>query len=146
MNFAHAIAQSEPPANSAYQAGLQALGSDSKFIRCSTPRRIAGSINVDATLSSARPNEPRWDYGIGWKRHDGEEAIWVEVHPASTAEVSRMIAKYQWLRRWLRTDAQPLNSITHTESQPFYWIATHGVHITKTGSVARQLAPGLLSS
>ncbi len=139
MTFAAAVAQLQPPANGARQPGLQALGGHSRSIECADTRRITGSIDIDAVLRPLHPNASRWDYGVGWERGDREEAIWIEAHPAATSDVSKMIDKLMWLRTWLRDDAPALDRITRRD-QPFYWLATKGVHIPKTSPQARRLA------
>src|SRR5262249_2940533 len=70
-----------------YRAGLQALrAADVAHVICDTPRKLTGSIDLDAAKHATEPQAARWDYGIGFKLSPAEErAIWVEVHPASSS-------------------------------------------------------------
>lgn len=140
MTFQEAVHQARPPVNDAYEPGLQALGNHSRAVRCNTPRQVTGSICLDKALAESLPNEPRWDYGVGLKRTRSHEAIWVEVHPASTSDVDRMLDKLSWLRKWLRNDAPALDSMTRHAARPFYWVATAGIHINANSPQARRLA------
>src|SRR5437870_6011358 len=57
-----------------------------------------------AGLLAARPDDNRWDYGIGVK-NESEHVVWVEIHPASSNHVHEGIDKLNWLRSWLRSEA-----------------------------------------
>src|SRR2546421_1800900 len=106
MKFARAV-RNCPALADALRSGLKALKSaDASRITCS-PRRLAGSVDVDLTLSQAFPNERRWDYAIGVKHDRSTDAvIWIEVHPASsTGEVENVIAKLDWLKNWTTGNA-----------------------------------------
>jgi hypothetical protein len=140
MTFEQAVAQAQPPVNGAYQPGLQALGSNCDLVHCSTPRSITGSIYVDGVLAAEFPNSPRWDYGVGFRRTSAEEAVWIEVHPAATSDVRKMIDKLNWLQKWLERGASALNALTLRAERPFHWIATGGVHINRNSPQARRLA------
>ncbi len=135
-----------PGLEGACRKGLQALASDKERdrIRCSSPRGLCGSVNLDAALKDRYPNDPRWDYGIGWKdKRTGEEmAIWVEFHDANSHHVNDVIAKAQWLRGWLTKSAPELYRITR---RPFRWIATGSVVLTRHSPQARRLAQAGLS-
>ena len=55
-------------------------------------------------------NQTRWDYGLGYQPANGrEQAVWVEVHSATTKEVSAVLRKLGWLRDWLEEHAEQLN-------------------------------------
>ena len=66
--------------------------------------------------------------------------MWVEVHTATTREVSAVIRKLEWLRTWLRTEAEHLNRLTDDVGQDsFVWIATNGDHIPRNSPQFRRL-------
>ena len=107
-----------------YQSGLSAIkGSDKSFFRSSLTRNIQGSIDIDSCLVSKYPSANRWDYVLGYE----DTCFFVEVHPASTSEVSKIIAKKKWLIDWLRSQSSPLLDREHS----FHWIASGKVDIRK---------------
>lgn len=112
LTFRDAVASTPEPVASAWQPGLQALGSDSERVRCSNARQLTGSIALDTVLQEQYPNEPRWDYGIGVRRSEREVALWMEVHPAQTSEVDKVLHKLRWLKAWLADFAPSLQAIT----------------------------------
>ena len=137
MMFQQAIARTPDLGASAFQPGLQALGNNSSRVQCADTRRLTGSVALDDVLKTKYPNSLRWDYGIGLKKSKCEAAVWIEVHPASTSEVTTVLKKRQWLKKWLKNQAPALNKLTATQS--YYWVATNGVHIRQGSPQARQL-------
>jgi hypothetical protein len=99
MGFREAV-ENTPTLEQAYQPGLQALRrADSKRISCRNKRALSGSVDLDGTLASLLPNDPRWDYGIGLSAHSAREKIvWIEVHPASSLHVGEVLKKLDWLK------------------------------------------------
>lgn len=138
MTFQKAV-EATPSVGHAYRPGLQALpNAHARRIRCADTRRLTGSINLDSALRETKSDKPRWDYGIGLRRKSKEAAVWVEVHPASSTSITDMLAKLQWLRKWLRTEAQSLEALTQGD---FYWLATDGkISITPNSPQAKRLA------
>jgi hypothetical protein len=98
---------------------------------------LTGSVALDDVLKTKYPNDPRWDYGIGPRKGKREAAVWIEVHPASTSEVTTVLKKLQWLKNSLRNQALPLDKLTSAQS--YYWMATRGVHVRPGSPQARQL-------
>ena len=94
-------------------------------------RKIEGSADIDTCLVSRYPSANRWDYAIGY---DGR-CYFVEVHPASTSEVTAVIAKKNWLVRWLDHQQSPLLERKHS----FHWVATGKVAIRKGSRQHNQL-------
>ena len=146
MSFKAAVRAAPAPVSSAWRPGKRALANVHRSrIECTDPRRLTGSIALDAALAHEvdHANEPRWDYGLGYRPSRGSErAVWVEVHPAATTNVGEIIDKLHWLRRWLGDEARELESLTVTDghSRPFVWIATGGVHIPPNSPQARRLS------
>lgn len=101
------------------QPGLQALEDNSKKINVgSNTRQLEGSVNIDGCLTKTHPNEPRWDYVFGYNG----EVYYVEVHKATIGEVEKVIAKVEWLKKWLHRVAPNLKDLP--TSGKYYWIHT----------------------
>ena len=124
--------------NDAYHPGLQALRSvDRQRITCARPRDLTGSVNLDAALSDALPNDPRWDYGVGVsKRQHSESVVWIEVHPASSRHIQAVLRKFSWLRQWLAGSAPLLNRMP----AKFVWVASGRVAIPANTPQRRRLS------
>lgn len=147
MNFKNAVREAPSPVDKAYCRGKQGLKKEHrKLVTCSETRRITGSIDLDSALAgeSRFANDTRWDYGLGYVAIDRrEQAIWVEVHSATTGEVSKVLRKLQWLRDWLAEHAEHLNQLTLLAKGDirFVWVASGGsVRITANSKEARQLS------
>ncbi len=145
MTFKNAVKAAPLPVNDAYCPGKQGMEKKHrKHVECANPQRITGSVNLDSVLAQdlRYASEPRWDYGLGYKLPEGsEQAVWVEVHPAKTSEVSIVLKKLQWLRDWLDIEASELRQMTNRTSgnNRFVWIASSKVNITKNSPQLRQL-------
>jgi hypothetical protein len=145
MNFQQAVAAAPEPVSRSFREGKQALKREHRGrVICGNSRRFSGSIDLEGALSrsKAHANENLWDYGLGLVLSGhAERAIWVEVHPACTSEVEKVVRKLQWLRKWLREEAQELNKITNSrEGRNFFWVATKaGVHIQRNSPQYRRL-------
>lgn len=126
----------EPYARAA-RPGLRALARRHRpFVHIADPRRLSGSIDLDGTLAAdpMHRHANRWDYGVGFVPPAGASscAVWIEVHPVTTAEVPVVIAKKVWLETWLRSTAPALRAATQAAStalptSPFVWVATGGL-------------------
>ena len=137
--FQKAVSDTPDLGKHAYHAGLKALTAAHRKRIQQGEARILGSINLDRALCQRYPNEPRWDYGIGIQKGSKPFAIWVEVHPASTSNVSEVLLKLRWLKGWLSGQATQLHALTPPQ-RAYHWIATDGVRITPNSQEARQLA------
>jgi hypothetical protein len=137
--FQKAVSDTPDLGKHAYHAGLKALTVAHRKRIQQGEARILGSINLDGALCQRYPNEPRWDYGIGIQKGSKPFAIWVEVHPASTSNVSEVLSKLRWLKGWLSGQATQLHALTPPQ-RAYHWIATDGVDITPNSPEARQLA------
>lgn len=145
MTFKEAVAAAPPPVDAGYQPGKQALeGKHRRMVDCADPQRLTGSLNLDAALvrEPGYANQPRWDYGLGHRTESGAEcAVWVEVHSATTSEVSKVLRKLEWLRDWLNTEAEELRQLTTTANGPrFVWVASGRIHIPNHMPQARKLS------
>ena len=110
----------------AVQSGLKALGGNSSRVVVGKPRKVTHSVALDEALASLHPNDPRWDYGIGLVVGQRSAIAWVEVHTATSGEVSAVLAKLAWLKAWLNGNADACGRVASS----FHWAATDaGVHI-----------------
>jgi len=137
MTFQSAV-ESTAPVRDHFRAGLQGLRkADRGRLRYTSPRRLRGSVNVDQALRGSYPNDPRWDYAIGIRR-DGrsDEAVWAEVHAASSLHVNELLAKLQWLRRWLVRSAPQLGALRGH----FCWIATGSVSFRRGSQEEKKIS------
>lgn len=117
-----------------YKPGLQALGSDSDKIHLTDNRECDGSVNIDGCLKAVMPNSNRWDYVISYK----SVTYFVEVHPAQTSEVEKVLAKLQWLKNWLKERAPEIEKLK--AEQPYYWIQSGRFNIPRTSRQYRNAA------
>lgn len=139
MTFTRAV-ESVPALKGAYRPGLGALRKrDRQSARSRDPRSLAGSVDLDEALRESEPNAERWDYGIGYREGRDEHAIWVEVHPANSRHVGKVIAKARWLKRWLDANARELLRMTRPRDG-FVWVASRRVGLPRGSPEARQLA------
>ena len=144
MTFKEAVEAAQPPVNESYRQGKQAMERGHKeHVSCQDKARLTGSIALDDVLRQQKPNNSRWDYGLGYKSTSGDEwAIWVEVHSATTREVSTVLKKLQWLKDWLNAEADQLRQLTERSNKEFryVWIASSGVNIPRHHRQAKVLA------
>lgn len=120
-------------------AGLSAMHRDSVLVTVRDTRLLDGSVDIDNAVKAVRPNEPRWDYVIGY----GGEAFFAEVHPADTRNVDEMVNKVMWLKDWLSSVAPDLK-LLHRNGV-FHWIPSGRVKILKTSSQYKKIAVNKLS-
>ena len=146
MTFKDAVEDAPPPVKGAYRGGLQALERRHRgFVTCVDLRRLTGSIDLDKALAQepGHADAPRWDYGIGYQPGNGpEQAVWVEVHSATSREVPAVLRKLRWLRDWLNSDAERLLQMTNSSAadRRYVWIASARVRIPGNSPQARQLS------
>ncbi len=146
MSFEQAVRAAPHPVNGACRPGKQALENRHRgLVTCGDPRRLTGSLDLDSTLAQepGYASQPLWDYGLGYQPEGGpEQAVWVEVHSATTKEVSRVLNKLRWLQDWLSTEAEQLRIMTDRTGADirFVWIASAGVNISRNSPQARRLS------
>ena len=134
LTFEHAVKSCSLLAGY-YCSGLNALSQANRqkiFVTSSTI--VTGSINIDVALQAALPNDPRWDYGIGWRRSKlqaksrNDSVCWIEIHQAySSSDMETVLTKLAFHRQWLKDNAPELDSL-HGK---FVWVATGKVGIPK---------------
>jgi hypothetical protein len=125
-----------------FKPGLQALkNADKQHLHVQHPRRLTGSVDVDAALETDLASEPRWDYAIGYGGSEDETVHWVEVHPATDGQVRAVLAKLDWLRSWLKRHAAPLGAMKCR----YIWVSSGTTAISPNAPARRMLAQkGLL--
>ena len=126
LTFKEAV-EATPEVITGYREGLEAFGEYKSKIKVPEPNKIDGSLDIDATTVKLYPDDNRWDYALCYD----SEVFYIEVHSATTSEVSRMIKKLQWLKTWLATKAQEINKLTTKTKQPYYWIQSSKCDIPK---------------
>jgi len=136
MSFSAAVKNTEI-LSFAYQSGLQALKRfDRAKITCANSRNCTGSVDLESALSASWPNQPIWDYGIGYRTKNASEIVyWVEVHPASSKNVQEVLNKLTWLKNWLES-APALNRL----HKRFVWVASGKVSLPPHSPQRKRIA------
>jgi len=139
MKFENAV-RATVEIGACYEPGLRAVAGAyrTKLLASRTQCRWRGSVDIDAALAARCPNDPRWDYAVGFgydRRPDG--VAYVEVHPATSDHVDDVIRKKNWLTTWIARCAPALRSLT---VGGFHWVSTDGVHIHPGSPQSRKLA------
>lgn len=148
MSFTKAAKAAPANVAAAVKPGKQALTRPhAKQVICNRVGALTASIDLDDALHAepAYAQESRWDYGLGYRTEENKEvAIWVEVHSASTSDVSTMLRKLSWLREFLHSECDELWKLTLAAERPYHWIASGSVAILRNSPQARRLiASGL---
>jgi hypothetical protein len=122
------------------QEGLQALSPTSREkIRPKNTRSVKGSVDLDKDLRDRLPAENRWDYAVGYEGNDNvERAFFIEIHPAETSEIRRMVRKAQSLKTWAERHAPDLWNMTIPRE--IHWVASGRCNLRLNDSYRRQLA------
>lgn len=91
---------------------------------------ITDSLDFDAALKPSAGADPRYDYLLGLRgATDCIDAV--EVHPATSGEVKRIVAKCTWSRAYLHTCAV---GVRH-----WHWISTNRIGFRRGGQEERRL-------
>jgi len=122
---------------SQYKNGLNAIRRNErhKFIVPDT-RKIGGSLDIDSSVRTMYPEDNRWDYAIEYDN----EVFFIEIHPAITSEVATVLAKLEWLKKWLNEHAPAIKALKPTQKQAYYWVYTNKYAIAPTSNYLKQLA------
>ena len=120
--------------------GLQAISSASRErVHPKDPRYVTGSVDIDADLKVQFPGDNRWDYAVGYRTsEDMEKVYFIEVHPAETSEIRRVIAKVRHLKAWAERNARVLWNMT--VPREIHWVASGRINLRMNDSYRRQLA------
>lgn len=118
-----------------FQNGIQAFRTNSVKIRVKLPRQLSGSVFLDECIHDLYPDDPRWDYFFCYR----SEVYFVEIHPASTNEVTTVLNKLNWLKIWLKEKAPGINAM-RAANFAFRWIASGDVRILRNSRYERMLA------
>lgn len=119
--------EATPDVKKGYCEGIEAFGEYKSKIKVPEPSKIDGSLDIDGTTVKLYPTENRWDYALCYD----SEVFYIEVHPAITCEVSKMIEKLKWLKSWLVYKAPKIKELTTKARQPYYWVQTSKCNIPK---------------
>ena len=133
LSFKQAV-EATPDVANGYQNGLDALGQYSNKINAANTRLFNGSVDIDTCTTRKYPNANRWDYALAYS----QKVYFVEVHSASTSQVSTVLRKLQWLKDWLNSDAPEINRLK--AEKPYYWIMSNNNRILPGSSQARQIS------
>lgn len=130
--FQQAISNTKDIKNG-YMNGLQALGSNAGKVVPKDSKKIRGSVDIDKYVKDLYPEDPRWDYAIGYDN----DAYFLEVHPANTSDVTTMINKAKWLSRWLDEKSPALKCIA---KKVYYWVPSGKYNILPNTAQYKKLA------
>lgn len=117
-----------------YQRGLAALGCYSIKIEVENPKLIDGSLDIDNAVKSLYPEDARWDYAVSYNG----KVYFIEVHPAMTSEVTKILKKLAWLKLWLQQHAPLIDEIK--SETPYHWLQVSNCTILPTSPQYRRLA------
>lgn len=104
-------------------------------------KQVLGSVDIDDAYLKTAPDANRWDYVIGYNRSENVVAYFVEVHSATTGEVSKVEKKLKWLvEEFLRNKN---NTKLAKLSREIHWVASGKVAIPRHTRQYRFLATTL---
>lgn len=118
--------------------GLSAMGGNSILVKLADTLLAMGSVDIDSAVKQLRPDDPRWDYVIGYRK----EAFFIEVHPADTSNVQEMIKKVRWLKNWLDSVATDLKNLHKCGC--YHWIPSGRMNILRNSTQYRSIAANKL--
>lgn len=123
------------PFESDIKPGFEAIAEVDYRARISIERKgnldiAVSSVDIDSSMRTKFPQEPRWDYGI-WMGGAKPKIAYVEAHKAESGEVDLVIKKQQWLK-------DLLVGIKLPESR-WYWLATGKNKIPPQSAQMRRL-------
>ena len=120
-----------------FKRGLGAVkGNEKQKIVVPDTRKITGSLDIDSSTKDQYPEANRWDYAIEYDK----ETFFIEVHPGSTSEIPTVIAKLEWLKKWLKEKAPAINALKAKGKQPYHWVYTNKFAILPNSKYTKQLA------
>ena len=133
--FKEAVEKTEEVKNG-FRQGLQALKKvDRTKIGCDETRKIDGSLDIDSSVKSLYPVSERWDYAISYTG----KICYCEIHPAETSEVTKMIGKLAWLKKWLMVKAPEIN-VLPSYTYKYVWVSSGRVNVLPTSREAKRIS------
>ena len=122
------------PLRTEVQAGKQALRkSDREKIAESAGAKVVDSLDLDAATARELPEENRWDYLVG-TTVAGATLLAIEVHPASTSQVSTVIQKKLAAELYLKEQL-----VSGARPKAWIWLASGTTAIPQTTAQDRRL-------
>lgn len=121
-----------------FSNGFNALTSaDKRHVKVPNTSLINGSLALDNAAKQDVPDNYRWDYAIDYNGN----VYFLEIHPASTSEISTMINKVDGLQQWLKTIDADLMALPPVDRK-FYWVSSGktDLRIMPNSRHAKQLA------
>lgn len=114
--------------------------SDQEKIKVVNVWKIQGSLDIDTRVKVLYPNDPRWDYALSYDNR----MYYVEIHPAETSEVDKVVSKVRWLKNWLKTKAEEIDKLPKA-NYPYIWVQSGRYAILPNSKEMRKLsAAGLI--
>ena len=138
MTFRQAVGQT-PRLKGTWKAGLGALRAEDKpHIKPEDPKRLRGSVDVDTALQQSEPNAHRWDFAIAYQHTNrtNEFIYWVETHTGSDNQISTVLDKLAWLKKWFRAGGRTLAKF----AREIVWVASGPTTFTKGATQVKILA------
>jgi hypothetical protein len=138
VTFEQAV-QSTPEISRGFCEGLQGVKGEHRGKIVKSPQcSWRGSVDLESALAPRYPNDPQWDYAVGFGySYKPDRVAYVEVHPATSTHIGNMIRKKEWLIAWLNRSAPALRSLA---TGGYHWVSTDGVHIQSNSPQHRRLA------
>lgn len=120
-----------------FHMGLGALKSkDRQKIVVPDTRCILGSLDIDTSTKEKYPQRNRWDYAIEYNN----ETFFIEIHPGSTNQIPIVLAKLEWLKKWLTEKAPEIKALKPKNKPPYHWIYTNKYTILPSSRYGKLLA------
>lgn len=117
------------------------MGKYSSKLALKNTLMLNGSVDIDKETEKIYPNQNRWDYMFSYDN----EVFFIEVHSAFTSEVSVVLKKLDWLKKWLNTNTIILKRLKPKIHKQFYWIQSNNFAILPNSPQYRAaLSNGLL--
>ncbi len=122
-----------------WRAGLKALRAEDKpHIVPEDPRKLVGSVDIDAAYLATDPHGNRWDFAIGYQHTNRDEEViyWVELHTGSSAEIKVVIRKAQWFHNWFKGAGKKLA----TFEKEILWVSSGSPRLSPSAPQTKQMA------
>lgn len=124
-----------------FYKGLNAVKrNDRSKIKPQDGGHVLGSVNIDKDIQPLYPQEPRWDYAVGYCSDGVGKVYFIEARPANTREVSCVIKKAEALKQWAQNRAPALWKLPRGVPGRLHWIASGKVNIPRNTPQYRLLS------